>query len=137
MCTTSLPVVRNIYSPAFTSSTNISEKIVTAPLVNTPHMTLGTVCVGYFLCIEQTCLVGRIQNLIACLSTAWQSYTIQIKWYTTATLLLCVHISSYPCTIRGCSIHNHSPASSPRPSTPPDSSRVSFSYSDSPLTRSD
>ena len=116
-----------MYSPA-AATASIICKIVTAPLMSTPHMTPGSVwvsclvCVGYFLCIEQTCLVGRIQNLIAWLSTVWQSYTIQNKWYTTATLLLCVHISSYPCTIRGCSIHNRSPASSPRPSNPPDSS---------------
>ena len=55
---------QHIYFIVFTNSTSVSEKIVNAPLVNTPHMTLGTVCVGYFLCIEQTCLVGRIQNLI-------------------------------------------------------------------------
>ena len=33
----------HIYFIVFTNSTSVSEKIVNAPLVNTPHMTLGTV----------------------------------------------------------------------------------------------
>ena len=36
---------QHIYFIVFTNSTSVSEKIVNAPLVNTPHMTLGAVCV--------------------------------------------------------------------------------------------